>query len=265
MKLLHYLRYRQVAALFFGCLLWSSTVMAQSVQEEPLKVAEQQEPVDSFEKYNRFVFRFNDVLDRAVLVPIALAYQAVLPAPLRTGIANFFNNINTVPVLINDGLQGHFYQATADAWRLVINTTIGVVGIFDVAKEIGLEPNLDEDLGLTFAQWGWTESSYFVLPFLGSSTLRDALGKPIEARFMTIYPYITPVRDRYLLLGLGLINTRAQLLKFDKLLQESAIDKYVFLRDAYLQRRAYLIKRNHQLNSPNGDVPDVDYSILDDT
>lgn len=205
---------------------------------------------DPFEGYNRMAFSFNEKLDHYVLKPTAEGYNMIVPMPIRDGINNFYNNIDTVPVILNDILQANFYQATSDTWRLLINTTAGILGVFDVASHIGLEPNPEEDLGLTFAHWGWTKSSYFVIPFFGPSTLRDTLAKPIEYQFMTIYPWITGTEDMYILYGGSVVNTRSQLLKLEKVMKQAAIDKYVFQRNAYLQHRAYLIQRNKELDNP---------------
>ncbi len=207
------------------------------------------EQKDPYETFNRVMYHFNDVLDKAILKPIATFYNTVLPKPVVKGISNFFTNIDTIPTVANDVLQGNFYQATSDGWRLVINTTVGILGFFDVASHIGLEPN-KEDFGLTLAQWGYTNSNYLVLPFFGPSTPRDAIGLPVDYYIFSIYPHIHPPIARYELYGLGVISRRADLLSFQNVMEQAAIDKYVFLRNAYLQRRAYLIQRNKELGDP---------------
>jgi phospholipid-binding lipoprotein MlaA len=204
---------------------------------------------DPYQPFNRAVYRFNDVLDRAILKPIATLYNTVLPKPLLKGITNFFANIDTIPTVANDVLQGNIYQAANDSWRLIINSTVGILGFFDVATEIGLEPN-KEDFGLTLAQWGYTHSNYLVLPFFGPSTPRDAIGLPVDYYLFSIYPYIHPTIRRYEIYGLGAVSRRADLLSFQNVMEEAAIDKYVFLRNAYMQRRAYLIQRNKELGDP---------------
>ncbi len=229
-----------------------------------ISVAGQKNNKDPYEGYNRIAFRFNDTLDTYVLKPVAQGYNTIMPYPLREGVSNFYRNIDTVPVILNDILQGNFYQATSDSWRLLINTTVGVLGIFDVASHIGLDPNTEEDLGLTFAQWGWKNSNYFVLPFFGPSTVRDTLAKPIEYQFMTIYPWVTSMEDVWLLYGGGVINQRAQLLKLEAVMKQAAIDKYVFQRNAYLQHRAYLIQRNHELDDPYLLDDEEDFHAYDD-
>lgn len=206
-------------------------------------------PKDPYEKFNRVMYRFNDVLDKLLIKPVATVYNAVLPKPVIKSIGNFFSNVDMVPTIANDLLQANFYQATSDTWRLIINTTAGVIGLFDVAGEIGLERN-SEDLGLTFAHWGYSNSNYIVLPFLGPSTVRDMLATPINYQFLTVYPSIYPVTARYEIYGLGLLSRRAELLRYENVMEQAALDKYIFMRDAYMQRRAYLIQRNKELGDP---------------
>lgn len=194
------------------------------------------------------MFQVNKFLDKWILVPIATLYDTALPKPVHKSVTNFFDNLDMIPTVINDLLQTNFYQAVSDTWRFGINTTVGVGGLFDVASLIGLEPNC-EDLGLTFAQWGYTHSNYLVLPFWGPKTIRDALAMPVNY-FLTIYPYIHPTRDQYILYGIYVINTRADLLHYKGLMQEASLDDYVFMRDAYLQRRNHQIERNHELGNP---------------
>lgn len=207
------------------------------------------DPQDPYEPFNRAMFQFNDWLDRLIIKPVATLYNAIVPKPLVTGISHFFNNIDNIPTIANDLLQTNFYQANRDAWRLVINSTVGVVGLFDVAAQMGLEPNT-EDLGLTFAHWGYKNSYYLVLPFLGPMTIRDSLAWPINYEFLTIYPHVRPARTRYALYGLSVVDDRAHLLQYENVMEQAALDKYVFIRDAYLQRRNYQIQRNNELGNP---------------
>ena len=204
---------------------------------------------DPYERFNRVMYSFNDFLDNAVLKPVATFYNKAMPKPLNKGIKNFFNNIDTLPTVANDILQGNIYQATSDGWRLAINTTAGIGGFFDVANNVGLEPNT-EDFGLTLARWGYVDSNYLVLPFLGPSTPRDAIGFPVNYYAFSIYPHIHPPIDRYELYALGVVARRADMLSFQNVMQQATIDKYAFLRDAYMQRRAYLIQRNKELGDP---------------
>lgn len=203
-------------------------------------------PQDPYESFNRVAFGFNETFDKVVLKPAATLYIAVTPKPISKCFSNFFSNIDNVPTIINDLLQANFYQATSDSWRLLINTTVGVVGFFDVASHIGLQPNA-EDFSLTLARWGYVHSNYLVVPFLGPSTVRDAVAWPINYYYMTIYPRIKPPFRRYAVYSFGVVVRRAELLRYDTLLQTASFDKYAFMRNAYLQRRAYLIERNRHL------------------
>jgi phospholipid-binding lipoprotein MlaA len=206
-------------------------------------------PKDPYEPFNRVMYHFNDELDKLILKPIATFYLKVMPKPFVKGINNFFSNIDTIPTVVNDVLQANFYQASSDFWRLAINSTVGIVGVFDIATDIGLEPN-KEDFGLTLARWGYTNSNYLVLPFFGPSSVRDGLGLPVDYYGFSIYPHITPVRERYAIYGVGVLSRRAEILRFQNVFEQAAVDKYVFLRDAYMQRRNYLIERNKELGDP---------------
>lgn len=205
-------------------------------------------PEDPYEPFNRAMFKFNDFLDRYFIKPVATLYNQIIPKPLAKGFSNFFSNIDMVPTIVNDVLQGNFYQATSDTWRFAINSTIGIAGFFDVASRIGLEPN-SEDFGLTLAQWGYKNSSYLVLPFIGSTTFRDGIGFPVTY-YMSIYPYIKSDDWRYGLYLGSILVRRADLLHYESFMQQIAVDKYVFVRDAYMQHRNYLIERNKQLGNP---------------
>jgi phospholipid-binding lipoprotein MlaA len=206
-------------------------------------------PDDPLEPVNRVIFKFNDAFDTVFFRPVALLYNKIVPKPIATGIFNIYRNIDNVPTVLNDLLQLNLYQATSDAWRLGINTTIGLGGFFDVASQIGLEPNY-EDFGLTLARWGYTKSMYIQIPFFGPGTIRDSSGYLVDYYYLSIYPYIQPLRDQYALYFFGVLVRRADLLRYEDFMQEAAIDKYVFMRDAYLQHRNYLIERNKQLGDP---------------
>lgn len=233
----------QKIAIMFGVLVLSISLTL------PAFATRSSNPEDPYEPFNRVVYSVNDKLDRFLLKPIAEVYNKIIPKPLSKGISNFFSNLDLFPTVANDILQGNFYQATSDIWRLAINSTIGILGLFDFATEMGLEPN-KEDFGLTLARWGYTHSNYLVLPFFGPSTPRDAMGLPVDYYLFSVYPHIYPTRTRYELYGLGVVARRADILSFQNVMQQAAIDKYVFLRDAYLQRRAYLIQRNKELDNP---------------
>ncbi len=204
---------------------------------------------DPYEHFNRAMFQFNEVVDKLVMRPVATLYIKIVPKPLSKGLSNFYNNIDTIPTVANDLLQANFYQGTSDAWRLAINSSIGVLGFFDFASDMGLEPN-KEDFGLTLAQWGYRDSHYLVLPFLGPGTTRDQIGWPINYLFLTIYPYIYPVAERNQLYLGSLVVKRAELLRYQSVLAQASLDDYTFIRDAYMQHRAYQLERNAELNDP---------------
>ncbi len=204
---------------------------------------------DPYERFNRAMFQFNEVVDRLIMKPIATLYIKIVPKPLSKGLSNFYNNIDTIPTVANDLLQANFYQGTSDAWRLAINSSVGILGFFDFATDMGLEPN-KEDFGLTLAQWGYRDSNYLVLPLLGPGTVRDQIGWPINYYFLTIYPHIYPVIQRNELYLTSLVVKRAELLRYQNVLEEASLDDYTFIRDAYMQRRAYQLERNAELNDP---------------
>lgn len=198
---------------------------------------------DPLEGFNRAIFTFNDTLDIYFLKPIATLYNKIMPKPLNQGVHNVFNNISNTYVIAEDLLQLHFYQMTSDLWRLGINTTIGIGGLFDVANRIGL-PQYYNDFGMTLAYWGWKNSTYLVVPFYGPYTIRDAFSLPVDYFSFSVYPYIEPLYLRYEIYAVGVVDRRAQLLKVQEIMEEASFDKYLFVRNAYLQHRAYLIKEN---------------------
>lgn len=196
-------------------------------------------PVDPYECINRKTHRFNMAFDATFLKPPAKLYKGFLPPFVRNSINNAYNNINMLPTVANDILQAQWQWAIKDTWRLIINTTFGIGGFVDVACTWGLPPH-SNDLGLTFAAWGDKNSPYIVIPFLGPSTIRDGVGEMFNFTFFTPYPYIPSDAVVYTLLGVRYIDIRSQLLEMEKLMQES-LDQYAFIRDAYLQRRNFLI------------------------
>jgi phospholipid-binding lipoprotein MlaA len=220
-------------------------------EEMPLAADDTQAVIinDPYESFNRVVFNINDFIDRAALKPIATVYKTIVPKPISKAIVNFFANFYTIPTVINDVLQGNLYQATNDAWRFTINTTIGLLGFVDAATYMGLEPNT-EDFGLTLARWGYKNSNYLVLPIFGASTVRDGIfGLPVYY-FMTPYAYITPMDVNYSIYAVDLTSRRAEILNYQSVFDQVMLDKYSFVRNAYLQRRAYQIQRNTELGNP---------------
>lgn len=191
---------------------------------------------DPWENMNRKVFVFNETVDKYFLKPIAKTYQWVIPKPLDHHITNVFDNLQELGIFLNNTLQAKFPEAVSDASRFVINSTVGVAGIFDVATPLGLKKH-NEDFGQTFAAWKVGPGPYMVLPFLGPSTLRDAVGLIPDA-YTLPQKYIDHVPTRNSVYILDSVDTRADLLSLEKLIQG---DKYSFIRDIYLQRRKFLI------------------------
>ena len=201
--------------------------------------AEERDPRDPFEGFNRGVYRFNDGFDQWVAKPVATGYKKVVHQEIRSRVGNFFANIQDLMIGANNFLQGKFEQGVNDWARFAFNSTFGLLGIHDVASDMGLEKH-NEDFGQTFGRWGVPPGPYLVLPFLSSSTVRDGVGTAVD---YSVSPTseIRPINLRNTLYGLYLVNTRAELLDASRLLEEAALDRYVFQRDAYLQRRRSLV------------------------
>lgn len=202
-------------------------------------------PKDPIEGFNRAMFAFNEGLDSVIIKPVATGYEAVLPSPVRTGVTNFFSNIEDVFIGVNNLLQGKVPEAVSDLGRVVINTTIGLLGVIDFASDAGLEKH-DEDFGQTFGRWGVGNGAYVVIPVFGPRTVRDTVGLVLDVAADPVANH-EPARVRDLALVLRLVNDRANLLPADKVVDEAALDKYSYMRDAYLQRRRNLI---HDGNPP---------------
>lgn len=198
---------------------------------------------DPYQTFNRHAFEMNQTVDKVIYKPVATIYKTVMPDFAERGVSNFFDNLATIPIIANDLFQFKGYQGAQDTWRLLINSTVGVLGVFDVASKIGLPPH-QNDFGMTLAKWGFRNSNYFVIPFLGPSTVRDTMGLGVDTFELSVYPYIQNVPLRNGLLILDFVQTRAQLLQFENVMDQAAVDPYVFQRNAYLQRREYLIAKN---------------------
>ncbi|MBF0677130.1 MAG: VacJ family lipoprotein [Pseudomonas sp.] len=192
---------------------------------------------DPWEGFNRTMFAFNDKVDTYALKPLAEGYRAVTPQFLEDGIHNVFSNVGDVRTLTNNLLQGKFRDAGIDTSRILFNSTFGLLGFFDVASKMGL-PRNDEDFGQTLGAWGLDSGPYLVLPFLGPSTVRDAFSRVPDA-YLNVYPYMDHVPTRNTTLGVDALDTRASLLSAEKLIQG---DKYVFIRNIYLQNREFKVK-----------------------
>ena len=196
------------------------------------------DPRDPFESANRAVYRFNDALDRAVLRPTARVYRTVVPPFVRTSVGNFFSNVNDVRVMANNALQGKLTTAYADFGRVAMNSTLGILGLFDIASEAGIEKH-QEDFGQTLGWWGVPDGPYIVLPIFGPSTVRDSVGFAVDYLSDPI-TYVDPTRARNQLNATRFVNQRADLLEATQVLK-TTLDPYQFVRDAYLQRRRNLI------------------------
>ena len=196
-------------------------------------------PKDPIEGFNRAMFAFNEGLDTAIIKPVATGYDAVLPSPIRTGVTNFFSNIEDLFIGVNNLLQGKVPEAFSDLGRVAINTTVGLLGVVDFASDAGLEKHT-EDFGQTFGRWGVGNGAYVVIPVFGSRTARDTVGLVLDVAVDPVANH-RPVDVRNTALVLRLVNDRANLLPADKVIEEAALDKYSYMRDAYLQRRRNLI------------------------
>ncbi len=193
------------------------------------------DPRDPYEGFNRAMYTFNDKFDTALAKPVATGYEKVVPGPLRDRVRNFFSNIGDVLIGANNLLQGKVHDAASDWLRVAFNTTFGLLGINDVASEMGLEKH-DEDFGQTLGRWGVDSGPYVVLPILGPSTVRDTGGLVFDIGLDPLGE-VYPVRTRNQAVVLRAVGKRADLLGASSILEQAALDKYTFLRDAYLQRR----------------------------
>jgi phospholipid-binding lipoprotein MlaA len=198
-----------------------------------------QDPRDPWEKYNRNMFAFNDSFDAAVTKPLAELYVK-LPEPIRNCLSNAFSNLRGPSTAVNNFFQSKPVEALSDVGRFAVNTTVGVVGCFDVATRWGLEAHR-EDFGQTFGVWGFGPGPYLVMPIFGPSSVRDAIGIFGVEPFLDLNFYIDYPVVEYTVLGLRIVNERAELLPADRLIREAALDRYTFIRDGYLQRRRSLV------------------------
>lgn len=213
----------------FAAVALASTVGCATVAGQPPN------PVDPLEPLNRSVYRFNDTVDRAVLRPVATAYRNALPLMVRTGVNNFFGNLGEVWNLANNVMQLKLQNSAETFMRLNVNTIFGLGGLLDIASEAGIERHR-EDFGQTLGRWGVPSGPYVVLPLLGSSTVRDAAALPVD-RYGDALTAVHDIPARNSLYGLRLVDERARFLRASQMLDDAALDKYSFTRDAYLQRR----------------------------
>lgn len=221
--------------------------------------ATRQQP-DPYENWNRKVFSFNETVDENVLAPVARGYVAVTPDPVRTGVRNFFNNLRDVWSVVNLFLQGRFGEGSTAIMRVSVNSTLGLAGLIDIATPMRLErPN--EDLGQTLGVWGFGPGAYIVWPLLGPSTVRDSFDIPPTYAFSGS-SLVEGWKTELAVTSLNFVSVRADLLDAGKLVNDIALDKYAFIRDAYLQRRINLI---HNGEPPEDADDDEDEPFIDES
>lgn len=208
------------------------------------------DPRDPFEGFNRHVTGFNDFMDRVLIQPLIKLYRAITPEFLNKAISNFFDNINDAVVIINDFLQFKFKQMVSDLFRFILNSILGIGGLFDVSTGMGMAKHY-EDLGQTLGVWGFGAGPYLVVPLLGPSTVRDAVGRlALGTWFNSPISYIGDRSVRLGLMALNYVDYRADNLSATKLIGEAALDRYEFTKNIYLERRENLIQDR------NGELPE---------
>ena len=214
-------------SLIFICLISSSWISAEDFEDS-----------DPLQQLNRKVYELNfEILDPAIIKPIATLYDRLTPRPVRIGINNFFSNLDEIPNAVNSILQGKIGQAANDTGRFIVNSVFGLGGVFDIATDAGMPPSQGEDFGQTLAVWGVSEGPYLMLPFLGPSTLRDAPSNILDS-FLDPFAYNDNYGMRAGIKAIDIVALRAELLGIDDVMSG---DKYIFVRDVYLQNREYVI------------------------
>jgi len=216
---------------------------------------------DPLEPMNRVIFGFNEIVDDNILEPVAKGYRYVTPDPVERSVSNFFNNLGEINTIINSALQMKLDKTITSSSRLAINSTVGVLGLFDVATSLGIERER-EDFGQTLGFYGVSSGPYLVLPFFGPSSFRDAPGFYADVMMeKSISPVYTELHheERQAIQATNVIDTRANLLKATKILDTAAKDKYIFLRESYLQRRAKLVTDGKDVQDFEIDVLEINY------
>lgn len=196
-------------------------------------------PGDPIEPINRGIYSFNNTFDHYLFKPIAKSYDAVVPGPIKTGVSNVFQNLADAQSLVSDALQLKGQKFGDDLGRVMLNTTFGIGGLFDLATPMGIERG-NEDFGQTLGYWGLGSGPYLVVPFLGPSSLRDAVGRYGDSQINPL-SYVSSVPVRNSLTGLSVVDARVGLFPAEELMNQAALDRYTFLRSAYLQRRQSLV------------------------
>ena len=233
----------RLAAVLLCCLALSGCASRQVTLTDPER--------DPWEGYNRKIHAFNEGFDKALFRPVAKGYDFIMPDAPQRGVRNFFRNLGSPVTLLNALAQGNFDRAHTATERFLMNTTVGLLGFFDIATKAGL-PYYDEDFGQTLAVWGWKDSRYLVMPVIGPYTVRDLLGRGFYGYFHPV-SYMIREHNNYWPLVIDLISLRAELLPLQADL-DAASDPYVLIRDVYLQRREFEIY--------DGDPPAPDYDAL---
>lgn len=221
-------------------------------------------PVDPYERFNRTMFNFNDKVDQYALKPAATAYKRVLPSFVQTGVYNFFGNLGDVWTAVNSLLQGRVADGVSDVMRFAVNTTFGLGGLLDIGSEAGLQKHR-QDFGATLGVWGVQSGPYVVLPLLGSSTMRDSVALPVDFAGDP-WTYVKPDPTRYIGAAIRVVDMRAGVLDASNLIEDAALDRYEFIRDAYLQRRAGKISSNRERGADDAyrALPDDDMDTKSD-
>ncbi len=247
--------YQPIRIKTLACTL-AATLLAGCASTPPVKGSD---PSDPYENTNRKIYNFNDTIDRKVFTPVARGYVQVTPDPVRAGVTKFFDNVGYLNVITNDFLQGKVTQGASDTGRFLVNSTVGVGGLFDPATKIGM-PAHDEDLGQTFGIWGMGEGAYLMVPFLGPSSYRDL---PDAATSIALNPmtWLGGVGGiiTWPLGALHAVNARANMLAASNIRDQAAVDPYTFVREAYRQQRQYKIYDGNppmDENEVNGDSGD---------
>tara|TARA_Y100000768_G_scaffold375957_1_gene347405 strand:- start:5646 stop:6404 length:759 start_codon:yes stop_codon:yes gene_type:complete len=232
-------------------------VLASTLLNNPVHSSED----DPLEPMNRVIFGFNEVVDDAILEPVAKGYKYITPDPIEESITNFFNNLGEINTIVNSTLQLKLDKTLTSSGRLIINSTFGIFGLFDVATPMGIEKH-NEDFGQTLGYYGIPSGPYLVLPFFGPSSFRDAPGFYADIQIeKEISPIHTDLHheERQVIQATNVIDTRANLLKATKILDTAAKDKYIFLRESYLQKRARMIVDGKDVQDFEIDVLEINY------
>ncbi len=207
------------------------------------------DPSDPLEPMNRKIFAFNQTVDDAALKPLAKGYRAITPTPVQTAVRNVFSNLDDVTEFANNLLQFKVQAATSDLLRISVNSTFGLLGLIDIASEMRLQKH-NEDFGQTLGRWGIKSGPYLVLPILGPSSVRDGTGILVDSNYLDPVYQISHIPTRDAVLGFKLIARRADLLDAQSIIDQAALDKYLFTRDIYLERRQAMVY--------DGNPPDTD-------